>query len=104
MKAIIDGVRYDPDKAEEIGCWDNGYLSSDFHWEGEVLYRTPENRQYFLAGEGNALSSYATVAGRDRGPGRQTTPLSVDEAFKWAQDHLDVETVEQEFGDKIEDA
>jgi hypothetical protein len=36
--------------------------------------------------------------------GEDITPMTRDEAFKWAQEHLDAWEVEEEFADMIEDA
>lgn len=103
MKQIIEGKRYDTSNAQEIGSWWNGYPTSDFHYCEEKLYLTPKGN-FFLAGEGGALSQYARSHGNATGGGEAITPLSREEAFQWAQEHLDVEDYQEVFGDMVEDA
>src|SRR4051794_19852615 len=85
MKKIIDGKRYDTEKAEEI-AW-NGSIEGrrDFNWYSEYLYRTARGR-WFLAGEGGARSRYATPIGNNgSGPGDGIIPLSEGEAREWLE-------------------
>ena len=105
MKAIINGKRYDTGKAMLLGSFVSGNDTRDFSYYDEKLYKTPRSGAYFLAGSGNARSRYATdLGGGCRGSGDQITPLTEDEAFAWAQEHLRPDQVEDLFGDRIEDA
>lgn len=105
MKAIIDGKRYDTGKATELGSYTNMNDTGDFGYYYEKLYKTPRSGAYFLAGAGNARSRYATdLGGGSWGGGDRITPLTDDEAFAWAQEHLRPDQVEDLFGDRIEDA
>lgn len=105
MKAIINGKRYDTDKSTKLASASSHCGRSDFGWWRETLYRTPRSGAYFLAGEGHARSHYATnLGGGSYGPGEKITPMSEDEAFAWAQQHLPAAAIEAIFADRIEDA
>lgn len=103
MKRVIGGKRYDTEKAESIGTWWNGYGQNDFNFCREELFLT-KNGCYFLHGEGGAMSRYAAGHGNSVGGGESIVPLSLDEAFEWAQNHLAPEEFEDRFTDMIEDA
>jgi hypothetical protein len=109
MKAIIKGKRYDTEKATLIGEYDNigaGADSvSDFgYWEAG-LYVTPRSKVFFLAGTGGPMTRFARPAGKTAMQGGEAIiPLNGEEAFDWAQHHLDPDVVEKHFGDLIEDA
>jgi hypothetical protein len=105
MKAIIDGKRFDTEKA--IACGSDSYNGSrtDFGWWTETLYRTPRSGAFFLAGEGHARSHYArSLGGGSWGPGEKITPLTADEALAWAEQHLPADQIEALFADRIADA
>jgi hypothetical protein len=109
MKKIINGKRFDSHNAITIGHYDNighGASSmSDFHWWEATLYRTQRSGQYFLAGEGGALSRFAQSAGQNSWTGGEDlVPMTKAEAMEWAERYLDAETVEEYFGDEIVDA
>lgn len=109
MKKIINGLRYDSDKAIEIGHYDNigreASSISDFRWWEATLYRTPRSGRYFLVGEGGAMSRFAQSAGQNswRG-GSDLIPMSKEEALEWSERYLDHEIIENHFCDLIEDA
>ncbi len=109
MRAIIDGFRYDTDKAELVGEYDNLHKGvdsfTDFgYWEAG-LYRTPKTGRYFLAGEGGAMTRFARPAGNNSmGGGSRIIPMREDEAFDWAQSYLDAGDVEKHFGHLLQDA
>ena len=105
MKKIVNGKRYDTEKAQWIGGWDNGCYTSDFKFCEEVLYKTPKGA-YFLAGSGGPLSKYSKPCGTNSVcGGSDIIPLTKDEAAvwaMWAETHLSAEEYEAEFG--VEDA
>ncbi len=106
MKRVIDGLTYNTETATEIGS--NGSImgpdSGDFHAWGETLYRTKKGR-YFLHGEGGAMTKYARkVDSNTTSGGAEIIPLSKEEALEWAEQNLDGEIVEAEFGDMIDEA
>jgi len=106
MKAIIDGTRYDTDKATMLGSYDYGWYpgSGDFsHWRAS-LYRG-SNNTYFLAGEGGAQTQFAEhFPDGMRGGGERIIPLTSGEALEWAERYLDPSIIEHEFCDLIKDA
>jgi hypothetical protein len=105
MKAIINGVRYDTEKATLIGEASEGNRGDFGRWEAG-LYVTPRAGRYFLAGEGGPMSRYARPGDQPGAwrSGERIEPLSREMAFAWAQDNLPVQVVEAHFGDLIEDA
>jgi len=102
MKKIEYGVKYDTGKATLIGEASSPHFKSDFgHWSAG-LYRTGSGR-FFLAGEGGPMTQFSQPAiGGGRTGGEDIIPLDRDGAFQWAQDNLDVETVEEYFQDMVE--
>jgi hypothetical protein len=105
MKAIINGLRYDTEKATLIG--ESGYCGSrsDFQWWEAVLYRTPRSGRYFLAGHGGPMTRWATSTGLNSWTGGSgIKPLDKDDALEWAERNLTTTEVEAGFGKVIEDA
>jgi hypothetical protein len=87
MKRIIDGKRYDTEKAEEIAWNGSTEGRSDFRYFSEYLYRTARGR-WFLAGSGGPMTKYAETIGNGRTGGDGIIPLSEDEAREWLE-HCD---------------
>lgn len=104
MKAIINGKRYDTDKATLIGTASSDCGRSDFRFFREELYITPRSKTYFVAGEGGALSRWAQRIGGGYTNGTGIKPMTRDDALMWAQAHLSVNDVEKHFGDMVDDA
>jgi len=104
MRAIINGVRYDTDKATCICGGESVEGVTDFrHWSAQ-LYRTPRSGRYFLAGEGGPMSRFAVARGDGVGGSERIIPLSEEEAMAFAEAEADAETVEEHFSHMIEDA
>jgi hypothetical protein len=97
MKKIINGKKYDTDSANCVGDWANGYGHGDFQYAEERLYRK-RTGEFFLHGEGGAMSNYAESYGNERYGGKKIIPLSENEAKKWAENHLDGDEYEKIFG------
>lgn len=97
MKKIINGKKYDTETATKMGEWWNGYSRNDFSFCKEELYckRTGE---FFLYGDGGALSKWSESCGNTRCGGEGIEPLTVGEAREWAERHLDVDEYEFIFG------
>lgn len=101
MKKIISGRKYDTDTATMVGEWSDGY-PRDFRYQCETLYRK-RNGEYFLHGEGGAMSKYAVSHGDNSwGGGEEIIPLSYDRAREWAEKHLDADDYEAAFGEVSE--
>lgn len=97
MKRIIDGKRYDTETAEEICALTCTANSGDFAWHRTKLYRT-RNGAFFLAGEGNASSMWATAArGGGRGPGEGIRVISADEAREILEREDETDVLERLF-------
>lgn len=104
MKKIVDGIRYDTEKAVEIGSASHLYSSDFEHWEA-TLMKSPRSERYFIAGHGGAMSRFAQSCGRNEwGGGSDIIPMDKADALEWAEQHLDPEVIEEFFGDMIEDA
>lgn len=107
MKAIIEGKRYDTDKATKLGEGgsDGATSRTDFRWYKEALYRTPRSRVYFLAGRGGPMTRYARPAGQNAWQGgERIIPLTAAQARQWAEQNLTADQVEAIFADQITDA
>jgi hypothetical protein len=98
MKKVIDGKVYDTKTAECIGNWDNGCYGGDFHRCEESLYKT-KNGQFFIAGEGGAMSKYSQSSGENSwGGGEGMELLSEAEALAWCEDHdIDADDIAKHF-------
>ena len=84
MKKIISNKVYDTNTAQKLGDWDNGHYTNDFAYCAETLYRK-KTGEYFLHGEGHALSKYASHSGNSSGWGEKIIPMSYTEAQTWAE-------------------
>lgn len=102
MKKIIKNKVYDTRTAQKVGDWDNGYYTNDFNYCAETLYQK-KTGEFFLHGEGHALSKYAGHSGNSSGWGERIIPLTYDEAHEWAENHLDGDDYIAIFGEPEED-
>ena len=104
MKAIIDGLRYDTDKAEHIASDSYSYPSDFNHWQ-EDLYRTPNGR-WFLVGSGGPNTKYAVSVGNGSrsGSSNNIIPLTKQEAYDWLEQANKTVQLEEYFAEKIQDA
>lgn len=103
MKAIIDGKRYDTDKATFVAEQSNGNDCGNFRFEWECLYRT-KNGAWFIAGQGGAFTSYAYHEGNASYGGKAIRPLSPEAALAWLEQHQKTEAIETYFGSQVQDA
>lgn len=103
MKKIVNGKRYDTDTAAEIASYHNGLGRSDFRHVSESLYRTPRGN-WFLAGEGGAMTKYSRPCGDMTSGGEGIIPLDSDSARAWLERHDMYAALEEHFGGTIEDA
>jgi hypothetical protein len=103
MKAILNGLRYDTDKAVLIGKYYTSDMSrSDFQWWEAGLWRTPRVGRYFLAGSGGPMTMFAHRVPNGSMGGSKVIPMSAEEAREWADRYLTTAEVEAAFA--IEDA
>jgi hypothetical protein len=104
MKKIINGFRYDTDRAIAIGSYDTGLGWRDFkNWEA-TLYITPRSGNYFIAGTGGPMTRFSQPAGNMTSGGSKIIPMSKEEAFAWAQEFLDDDIIEEYFEGMIKEA
>ena len=104
MKAIINGFRYDTDKAQLIGEASRGENTRDFESWKSGLYVTKTARRYFLAGSGGPMTMYARSHGNDTSGGERIDPMTKAEALAWAEQYLDADEIEAGFAEDIQDA
>lgn len=97
MRKVINGRTYNTATSKCIGQWSNGHYTNDFNYCSEDLYKNTKGA-YFLFGEGGPMSKYATRSGNNSGWGEEIIPMTTEEAQGWAEEHLDGEEVEAEFG------
>ena len=98
MKKIINGKLYDTEKAKELGHWANMGDRRDSRQVEETLYRK-RTGEYFLHGEGGALTKYAvTIDDNNWSGGEKIIPLSAGKAREWAEEHLDADEYAGIFG------
>lgn len=88
MRKIINNKVYDTETAELVGHWSNG--RSDGDYIGVDLHRK-KTGEYFAAKQSGEYVSDIFYA-------EQVTPMSYGEARDWAEEHLDADEYEQEFG------
>lgn len=99
MRRVIEGHKYDSGTARVVGTWDDGLDRSDPHWVQETLHCTRAGL-YFVHGEGGGLTQYATLAGQTALTSWETiAPYSADGARAWAEEHLDADAYEAEWGE-----
>ncbi len=87
MIRIIKGKRYDTSTAEKVANWNNGLPESDFSECEEDLYRT-KNGNYFVHGQGHAMTRWATSCGQNAwGRGQGILDYTPAEALEWLEEH-----------------
>lgn len=91
MKKIIRGRKYDTETARKVGCKTEQAQYGDVDY---ALYRK-RTGEYFV----HAEFSYIL----DDGNPDYIKPLSADEANEWAQEHLNADVYEAEFGEIVDD-
>lgn len=97
MKKIINGRKYDTDTAKCLGAWENEYGCGDFKHMEESLYKK-KTGEFFLYGEGGAMTQYAERDGDAYCYGEKIIPLTESEAREWAESRLDCDDYESIFG------
>lgn len=101
MKKVINGKMYNTETAEKIDGWSNGYYGNDFRNCTERLYRK-RTGEFFLHGWGGPMSKYAESLGNMTSGGEKITPFTEDEAKEWMEEHSDVDTYIDVFGEPEE--
>ena len=104
MRNVIDGKVYDTETAEQIASTTYSKYGDLTYWS-EELYRTQKGN-WFLAGEGGALSKYARNVGQNEIEGGSAIiPLTRVKALSWLEVHTSgSEAIEKYFADVIDGA
>jgi len=98
MKKIINGKLYDTDTAKLISRSYHGEGPRDFRHYSEELYRK-RTGEYFLYGEGGPMSRYAESCGQNSwSGGEKLIPLDYKAATEWAEENMDADDYQAEFG------
>ena len=90
MRKIIDGKKYDSEKARKVGTWTNNFKGSD-HMES-TLYRKRTGEYFIMKTTGETEA--------DLGFRKDIIPVSIEEARRWGLDHLDSKSFDREFVNK----
>lgn len=103
MKKIINGRKYDTDTAREIAYWNNGAGLRDFNLVEKTLYRK-KTGEFFLYIYGGPETEYAEEdpAGYNWTGGGRIEPISFEAGMKFAEENMDVDEYEKEFGEVSE--
>jgi len=83
---IINGKRYDINRATILYNWNNRKLESDPDYLSESLYRK-KTGEYFLYGIGGANTRYGVWGGVTGRAGDKIMPLTPAEARLWVESH-----------------
>ena len=102
MKAVKSGRVYDTEKATLVGEWSTPVAANDFHYMHEALYRKRAG-EYFIHGEGHAMTKYASHEYGGWTWGEEIVPVSMGEAREWAEKHLEADDYLAEFEPEPED-
>ena len=98
MNKVINGKRYDTDKAELIAQCDNGCCVGDLDYYCETLYRK-RTGEFFLHAEGGPRTRCAKRDGSGLVGGEEISPQSYEEACEWAEENMDADGYASVFGD-----
>ena len=99
MKKIINGKVYSTDTATFLAEFEASCPANDFQWYKESLYRK-KTGEFFLCGEGNGASRYASHEFDGWTRGEKIIPLSYKEARDWAEKSLCADDYEKIFSVK----
>ncbi len=85
MKKVIEGVRYDTQKAKAVADRCHSH-PGDFRWCEETLYRTASGR-YFVHGEGGPASRWRKCVDQNTwSSGEGIEAKTPEEALAWLED------------------
>ena len=101
MKKIIDGKMYNTETATELGEFWNGLSTNDFSNLSETLYRK-KNGEFFLYGQGGAMTEYSQPVGDMAGGGEKIIPFTKEQARNWAEERLGTDEYIKIFGEPEE--
>jgi hypothetical protein len=92
MRTVIDGIRYDTNKAEIVGSYNIWPGWNDFRNRKRLCMTS--NGCFFLARESGAMTEFAhTCSDNSRTASSRIVPISAEEALRWAEQYLESSTV-----------
>lgn len=98
MKKVINGKMYNTETAKYCGGYEFSNVG-DFNHVCEDLYRK-KTGEFFLYGEGGAMSKYCEEVGNNSWTGgEKIIPLTIKEAKRWSEKHLNADTYIELFGE-----
>ena len=84
MKQVIDGIRYDTEKAVAVARVSGN--SGTPHWFSGTIYITPRSRRWFISGDGGPYSLFGQhVGGGACASGSGIAPLSPERAREFLE-------------------
>lgn len=106
MIKIIDGKRYDTDRAKCVYAWSNGHFVTDFRYRSKDLYLT-KSGVWFIHHEGGAMSDMAVSVGNGTAGSETIESVSGKDAFGFLEAHSDdsgaSDAISQHFADQVVD-
>lgn len=97
MKKIIQGFRWDTEKADKVCDIQEGY-AGDFRRIDAGLYCTQRARKFFLAGSGGPMTVFAKSVDQNSWTGSEgIIPISDEDARRYAEKYADTDTIEKFF-------
>lgn len=110
MIQVIDGKRYNTEKANRVFDWVNGHMTIDLYYRKKVLYQT-QNGAWFIHHKGGAFTDMAVKCGNAcignfYSGSEKIEPVSEEDAFRFLQAHTDEEdamqAIEKHFADRAD--
>lgn len=101
MKKIINGKMYNTETAEVVASAGGGYAYNDFYWWSETIYRK-KTGEFFMYGEGGAMSKYSHRCGDARSGGKEIYPVDEDYVRKWLEANCSADVYIGIFGEPEE--
>ena len=100
MKKILNGKMYNTETAKRIA--NRSYSNPrDFNYVSETLYRK-KTGEFFLYGEGGAMTTYSIRTENGWSGGDEFIPLSEGKARKWMETYCDADEYIEVFGEPEE--
>ncbi len=97
MKKIIQGFRWDTEKADKVCDIQEGY-AGDFRRIDAGLYCTKRARKFFLAGSGGPMTVFAKSVDQTSWTGSEgIIPIDDEDARRYAEKYADADIVEKFF-------
>ena len=105
MNKIINGKRYDTEKAKEIHCWQNAWDIRSVNYLEETLYRKRTGEFFLYTPCVSAKSAHRYCGNEMAHDGMRTIiVLSYDQAKEWMEENAAADQYEAVFGPVDEEA